>query len=55
MDDARDSLSALDEFGAEAFISLPHMTLAELLVAVGVGDAADEAVANTDDEQRVEN
>ena len=53
LDDSADALGALDELCAEAFVGLTAVLVAEGAIAVGVGDAAHDAVANANEEERV--
>ena len=52
--DAGDALRALDELGAEALVGSPLVRLRKVVVTEGVGDSAHEAVADPNQEKRVE-
>ena len=54
MNDAADSFRALDKLAAKPLVGLPLVTLVKERVTVGVSDASDYAVADTDECERVQ-
>ena len=54
LNDPHDPLRAFDELLTELLIALPIVVLAEVTITVRVGDAPDDEVAESDDQERVE-